>query len=78
MLLPNKDGIKCDICGEIKKNKFIYYSYDIHKIIVNLEKIESKEEKLTDVNESIIGFDVCENCHKININKMLENNNVDV
>lgn len=73
MLLPSKNGIKCDICGTIHKLKFVYYSYDCHKICVDIERAETSKEKITDVNDSIIGFDVCEKCHNDLIKKMLDN-----
>jgi len=73
MLLKNKDGIKCDLCGQEYKSKFTYYSYDCHKVSVDVSKMETRKEQITDVDGSIIGYDVCENCHKNNLNKMMEN-----
>ena len=73
MLLKDKDGIKCDICGRIYKSSFVYYSYDCHKVIVDLSKMETQKEAATDVDGSVIGYDVCEECHKKNLEKMLEN-----
>jgi len=72
MLLPNRDGVKCDLCGAILKSIFVYYSYDCHKVSVDVLKKETKKET-TDVNKSMIGFDVCEDCHRGNLEKMLEN-----
>lgn len=72
MLLKDKNGIKCDFCGNIHKSKFVYYSYDCHKVSVDLEKLETKKES-PDVNESTIGFDVCDECHKKNLELMLGN-----
>ena len=73
MLLRSKDGIKCDKCGKEYKSKFIYYSYDCHKVSVDVARIETSKEKATDVNGSVIGFDVCETCHNELIKLMLEN-----
>ena len=68
MLLPDKNGIKCDLCGKILRDKFVYYSYDCHKVFVDVSRLETSKEKATDVNGSVIGFDVCEECH----NKMVK------
>jgi hypothetical protein len=73
MLLSDKNGIKCDICGNVFRSQFTYYSYDCHRVSVDISKMETKKEKTTDVNGSIIGFDVCEKCHKDNLENMLEN-----
>lgn len=73
MLLSDKTGIKCDLCGEIFKSNFTYYSYDCHKVSVDLSKMETKREKATNVDGSVIGYDVCEKCHNETIQKMLEN-----
>ena len=73
MLLPSKDGIKCDRCGKIYKSKFVYFSYDCHKVIVDVGRMESTRETATDVNGSVIGFDICEICHNEMIKLMLEN-----
>lgn len=73
MLLLNKDGIKCDMCGKEFKSKFVYYSYDCHRVLVDVSRMETKREKVTDVDGSVIGFDVCEDCHKNNLDQMLEN-----
>lgn len=64
MLLPSKNGIKCDKCGKILQNKFTYYSYDCHKVFVDVSRLETSKEKATDVDGSIVGFDICEDCHK--------------
>ena len=72
MLLPDKSGIECDLCGTVHKSQFVYYSYDCHKVSVDLSKMETKREKATDVDGSVIGFDICENCHKAHLDKMLE------
>ena len=71
MLLSSKDGIKCDICGNEFRKKFSYYSYDCHKVDVDVEKAETK--KATDVEGSIVSFDVCEECHRVNVQRILEN-----
>jgi hypothetical protein len=73
MLLANKDGIRCDFCGREFKSKFTYYSYDCHMVSVDISRMETKREEVMDINGSIIGYDVCEECHKNNLNKMLEN-----
>jgi hypothetical protein len=73
MLLPNKKGIKCDLCGKKCESKFIYYSYDCHKVDVDIENMSASREKATDVTGSVIGFDVCESCFKNMITTMLEN-----
>lgn len=73
MFLSDRSGIKCDLCGREFRSKFIYYSYDCHRVNVDLSKMETSKEKATDVNGSIVGYDVCEECHQNNLNKMLEN-----
>lgn len=73
MFLTNRDGIKCDLCGREYKSKFIYYSYDCHRVNVDMSRMETSREKATDVNGSIVGYDVCEECHNEILNKMLEN-----
>jgi len=73
MLLQDKTGIKCDLCGEIFKSHFVYYSYDCHKVTVNLDKMETKKEQAIDVEGSTIGYDVCEVCHGEILKRMLEN-----
>jgi len=73
MMLPTKDGIRCDLCGKEYRSKFIYYSYDCHKVSVDISRMETKREKATDVDGSIVGFDVCEECHSTFVKKMMEN-----
>jgi len=75
MLLPSKDGIKCDFCKKALRSKFTYYSYDCHKVMVDVSRVETSKEKITDVNGSILGFDVCEECHNKIIKTMLEDPN---
>lgn len=73
MLLPNRDGVRCDMCGKEHKSKFTYYSYDCHKVTVDISKMETRREQVTDVDGSVIGYDVCEECHKRNQDRCLEN-----
>jgi len=73
MLLPDRDGIRCDWCGKEFKSEFVYYSYDCHRVSVDTSRMETKKEKVTSVDGSVIGFDVCEGCHKNNLENMLEN-----
>jgi hypothetical protein len=75
MQLPSKDGIKCDLCGNILRAKFVYYSYDCHKVSVDINKSQIKKDNPIDVNGSIIAFDICEPCFQQHTTKMLENNN---
>lgn len=57
MLLSSKDGISCDLCGLIQKNRFTYYS------------IESKGLQVNTAGASIVqlgkdlDIDVCEGCY---------------
>jgi hypothetical protein len=73
MLLKTRDGVRCDLCGREFRSKFVYYSYDCHKVTVDTGEAKTERNQATDVNGSIIGFDICEECHKSHITKMLEN-----
>ena len=73
MLLKTRDGIKCDFCGKEFKSKFTYYSYDCHKVTVDINEVKTEKDQATDVDGSIIGFDICDECHKYHIDKMLGN-----
>jgi hypothetical protein len=61
MLLPSRDGIKCDLCGTELKNKFEYYSYACTKVSVDKERAQSGKSTVTD--DDILDFDVCVKCH---------------
>lgn len=60
MFLPDRSGIRCDLCLLIEKEQFTYYSVDFLKIrIVNKTVIRSPDD---------ISYDICKNCY----NKWLE------
>ena len=57
MLLPTRDGVRCDICGTSHRNAFVYYSFDCKAVIADTPKgivnSQSTEES----------YDVCEACY---------------
>jgi len=69
MLLKTKDGICCDWCGAILKNKFVYYSVSCIRVKVDKDKAETSP---VSVDGDVVDFDVCEKCHKANVDKTLE------
>lgn len=67
MLLKSKDGIFCDVCGQIYKDMFTYYSFESIKISVDATtKRISQENKDLDI-------DVCEKCYKAAEEKVRNN-----
>jgi hypothetical protein len=56
MFLHTKDGITCDICKVVYKDKFIYYSFDFNSIEVDSSKMF--------INNSGVSYDidVCDQC----------------
>lgn len=70
MLLQSRDGIKCDICGAELKNKFTYYSYACTKVEVDKEL--AKSGKLTTIEDDVLDFDVCIQCHDKNVKSALK------
>ena len=56
MFLPSNDGISCDFCGIILKNKFIYYSLRSTEYrIINNMKMLGKDPKFNK--------DMCDSCY---------------
>lgn len=69
MFLKTRDGIKCDFCGATLRNKFQYYSYSCTRVEVDKEKAQTGAAK---IDNDILDFDSCEECHKKHITKMIE------
>jgi len=67
MFLTSRDGIKCDRCGKILKNKFIYYSDKRTRVIVDNER---KQTGPAAVERDVVDFDICEDCHADDVNKL--------
>ena len=59
MITKNKNGIICDLCKTILEDEFIYYSFDIHKV-----KVDVSKSKISDVDKNVLGLDVCEKCYQ--------------
>lgn len=57
MLLSSKDGISCDLCSMILKNKFTYYSIDSKGIQVN-----TATASMAQLGKDL-DIDVCEGCY---------------
>lgn len=62
MLLTSKDGISCDLCGFIQKNRFTYYSLESKGIQVN-----TSGNSIAQLGRDL-DIDVCEKCY----NDMIE------
>lgn len=59
MLLPSKDGIRCDTCGMIHKHKFTYYSCAGTGYKATKHANGSSSSK----NGAYLDFDMCESCY---------------
>lgn len=58
MLLNTKDGVACDWCGFIQKNKFVYYSLDSKGLEVN-----TASSSVVQLGKEL-DIDICEKCYK--------------
>lgn len=67
MLLPNKDGIKCDWCGAIMKDEFQYYSIECTLVDVDRKRASTKP---VEVDNNTLDFDVCPECHQERVQLM--------
>lgn len=66
MLLPSKDGIACDWCGRVLKEKFEYYSIACTRVHVDKDKAETNP---VEVDDDILDFDICVECHSAVVTK---------
>ena len=57
MLLSSKDGIGCDLCGVIYRNRFTYYSLESKGIQVN-----AAAHSVVQLGKDM-DIDVCEKCY---------------
>lgn len=57
MLLPSKDGISCDLCSMIQKNRFTYYSLDSKGVQVN-----AAAASVVQLGKDL-DIDICEKCY---------------
>jgi hypothetical protein len=58
MFLATRDGIRCDICGTIHRDKFTYYSVDWNTI-----KVDTGRQMVAPVPDTE-SFDVCSGCYE--------------
>jgi hypothetical protein len=58
MLLSTKNGIVCDHCGISTIDKFKYYSFDIHEVIVKNNIIPASNNTAV----PMFSFDICQHC----------------
>lgn len=57
MLLNSKDGISCDLCGFVQKNRFTYYSMESKGLQVN-----TAGNSIAQLGKDL-DIDVCEKCY---------------
>ena len=69
MFLKSRDGIRCDFCGAVLKNKFQYYSYKCTRVDVDKDRAATGA---TQIENDILDFDVCDVCHKKHTDKLIE------
>ena len=67
MLLDSKDGIQCDGCGTVLRDKFDYYSINCARVKVDCDRAETSPVQ---VDDDILDFDICTECHKKRIDEM--------
>lgn len=70
MLLPTRDGIICDLCGDQHKDKFIYYSVSGNKIMVN-----HSASSVVPIGKDV-DLDVCEGCYGDLISRASKNTGI--
>lgn len=74
--LESRDGVRCDLCHMILRDKFRYYSYDLKKTLISRGMAPSVLKANRKVNANSI--DVCGICHDkfakriVNVNKILQ------
>ncbi len=67
MLLSTKDGIRCDVCGSVHRDKFAYYSMDCSVIKVNTAA------QMVSPMPGADSFDMCDGCYNEMLSKCKEN-----
>ena len=67
MLLPDKDGIRCDSCNTIYKDHFTYYSVKLLEVMVDVDR------KMTTEAKEVFDMDLCSGCYQTHIKDAQEN-----
>lgn len=55
------DGIICDLCGNVFRKKFVYFSMVSTKVSVDTEMSKTG---IVNVDDDVLDFEICENCYR--------------